>query len=207
MNIQIDTINFEHKIIIDLINPDSTVLDLGCGDGEMLEHLIKTKHIQGYGIEIDEKSIYKCVERGISVFHLDLDSGLSDYNDKSFDFVILDQTLQEVRHPDKVLQDALRVGKQVIVTFSNFAYYKTRWQLGIMGKAPIFSALPFEWYNTPNLHFLSICDFVNYCKTKEIAIETKFLISGRKLIKLFPNLRAQIGIFVIKKYNITHTVI
>lgn len=199
MNIRLDEVTFSHKIIIEIIKPDSTVLDLGCGNGELLEYLIKNKQVQGYGIEIDEKSIYKCVERGISVFHLNLDSGLSDYNDKSFDYVILDQTFQEVKNPDIVLHDAMRVGKQVIVTFPNFAHYKSRWQLAIMGKVPIAPALPFEWYNTPNLHFLSIFDFISYCKTKKIKIEKKIFISGNRLIKLFPNLRAQIGIFVIEK--------
>ena len=199
MNIRLDEVTFSHKIIIEIIKPDSTVLDLGCVNGELLEYLIKNKQVQGYGIEIDEKSIYKCVERGISVFHLNLDSGLSDYNDKSFDYVILDQTFQEVKNPDIVLHDAMRVGKQVIVTFPNFAHYKSRWQLAIMGKVPIAPALPFEWYNTPNLHFLSIFDFISYCKTKKIKIEKKIFISGNRLIKLFPNLRAQIGIFVIEK--------
>ncbi|MCL5408633.1 MAG: methionine biosynthesis protein MetW [Candidatus Omnitrophica bacterium] len=199
MNIKFDEITFPHKIIVKIVEPTSTVLDLGCGNGELLEYLITNKHVQGYGIEIEEQSIYKCIERGISVFHLNLDSGLSDYNDKSFDYVILDQTLQEVKNPDKVLHDALRVGSHVIVSFPNFAHYKARWQLAIMGKAPIAPALPFEWYNTPNLHFLSLYDFVNYCKTKKITIEQNFFISKNKLIKISPNFRAQIGIFVIKK--------
>ena len=199
MNIKFDEITFPHKIIVKIVEPTSTVLDLGCGNGELLEYLITNKHVQGYGIEIEEQSIYKCIERGISVFHLNLDCGLSDYNDKSFDYVILDQTLQEVKNPDKVLHDALRVGSHVIVSFPNFAHYKARWQLAIMGKAPIAPALPFEWYNTPNLHFLSLYDFVNYCKTKKITIEQNFFISKNKLIKISPNFRAQIGIFVIKK--------
>jgi methionine biosynthesis protein MetW len=199
MSIQINGITFEHKLIAELIKPNSTVLDLGCGDGELLAYLGKSKQINGQGIEIDEQTIYKCVARGLSVFHGDLDSGLSDYGDKSFDYVILDQTMQQVRHPDTVLQEALRVGKEVIVGFPNFVYYRARWQLAFLGKVPVTPALPFEWHDTPNLHFLSLLDFQDYCRKRKIKIIKNIFIAGNNTIKLLPNLRAETGIFLINK--------
>jgi methionine biosynthesis protein MetW len=127
----------DHRIILELIEPRSTVLDLGCGTGELLELLIKERNIKGQGIEIDEQAIYQCVARGVNVFHGDIDSGLSEFNDKSFDYLILNQSLQQIRHVDPVLKDALRVGRRVIVGFPNFAYYRARLQMVFGGKAPM----------------------------------------------------------------------
>ena len=187
----------DHRIILELIEPRSTVLDLGCGTGELLELLIKEKNIKGQGIEIDEQAIYQCVARGVNVFHGDIDSGLSEYNDKSFDYLILNQSLQQIRHVDPVLKDALRVGRRVIVGFPNFAYYRARLQMVLAGKAPMTGALPYPWYESPNLHFLSISDFVDYCRSKEIRIERRFFTDGSRRLTLLPNLFAQAGIFLI----------
>ncbi len=189
----------DYKIITDLINPNSLVLDLGCGNGELLEKLVKEKNVQARGIEIDEEAIYSCVAKGLSVFHGDIDSGLTEYRDKSFDFVILNQSLQQVTHLDKVLQDALRVGKKVVVGFPNFAFYKSRLQIFFKGRTPLTSSLPYQWYETPNLHFLSIKDFEGYCKDKKINIEKKFFIGDKKRIYIYPNLFSNIGIFLISK--------
>ena len=142
--------------IKDLILPGSSVLDLGCGDGELLYSLVNEKNVRGFGIEIDEASIYKCVAKGLSVFHGDIDTGLSEYRDKSFDYVILNESIQEVKRVDSVLSDALRVGKKVIVGIPNFAYYNARLQIFFLGRVPITRSLPYQWYDTPNLHFLSI---------------------------------------------------
>jgi methionine biosynthesis protein MetW len=187
----------DHRIILELIEPRSTVLDLGCGTGELLELLIKERNIKGQGIEIDEQAIYQCVARGVNVFHGDIDSGLSEFNDKSFDYLILNQSLQQIRHVDPVLKDALRVGRRVIVGFPNFAYYRARLQMVFGGKAPMTGALPYQWYESPNLHFLSISDFVDYCRSKEIRIEHRFFTNGSKRLTLLPNLLAQVGIFLI----------
>ena len=132
----------EHKIIAQLVAPGSSVLDLGCGDGELMALLKRERGINKLqGIEIDEQAIYRCVARGLSVFHGDIDTGLSEYEDKSFDFVILNQSFQQVKKPDAVLTESLRVGRKVIVGFPNFAYYKARYQLGILGRAPVTRSL------------------------------------------------------------------
>ncbi len=199
VNNQDTVISFEHRLIADLISPKSTVLDLGCGDGELLAYLSQQKQVNGQGVEIDEQAIYKCVAKGLSVFHGDLDSGLQDWGDWSFDYVILDQSLQQVIHPDTVLQEALRLGKEVIVGFPNFVHFKARWQLAFRGRVPVTPALPFEWFNTPNLHFLSLLDFENYCLKRGIIINKKIFISTSKIVRFLPNLRAENGIFLIKK--------
>ena len=161
----------EHKIISDWIKDFSSVLDLGCGSGELTKMLVNQKHVRAQGIEIDEKEIHKCVANGLSVFQQDIDTGLTEYSDKSFDYVILSQTLQQVKKPEFVLNEALRVGKQAIVSFPNFVYYPARFQIFFRGKVPVTSSLPHEWYETPNLHFLSISDFIKYCSGKKISIE------------------------------------
>lgn len=189
----------DHKAILRFVKMRSTVLDLGCGSGELLHILSKEKRTRGQGIEIDEQQIYKCVTKGLSVFHGDVDSGLSEYRDKSFDYVILNQSLQQVRHVDAVLNDALRVGRKVIVGIPNFAYYKARMQVFFRGRVPITGSLPYQWYETPNLHFLSILDFRDYCRSKKITIEqARYLAKNRRVI-LLPNLFGLVGIFLISR--------
>ncbi|MBI4652061.1 methionine biosynthesis protein MetW [Candidatus Desantisbacteria bacterium] len=192
-----EDIRLDHQIIIELAKPNSTVLDLGCGTGELLYVLIKEKNARCQGIEIDEQAIYKCVAKGLTVFHGDIDTGLAEYKDKSFDYVILNQSLQQVQHIDAVVKDALRVGKKVIVGFPNFAYYRARFQIFFKGKTPVTDSLPYEWYSSPNLHFLSIFDFITYCRVNKINIEESMFISEKKRVTLLPNLLAQVGIFVI----------
>ena len=189
----------DHRIIAELIVSGSSVLDLGCGGGELLYMLIKERGAHGQGIEIDEQAIYTCVERGLNVFHGDIDSGLSEYPDRSFDYVILNQSLQQVRHVEPVVWDSLRVGKKVIVGFPNFAHYSARFQMFFKGRAPVTASLPYQWYETPNLHFLSICDFFVFCRDKGITIERCEYIGDRGRLSRFPNIFAQIGIFVISK--------
>ena len=192
-------VQLDHKVILDLIQEQSTVLDLGCGTGDLLYLLIKEKKARVQGIEIDEQAIYKCVAKGLNVFHGDVDSGLAEFNDKSFDYVVLNQSLQQILHVDKVVIDALRVGKKVIVGFPNFAHYKSRLQMFFQGKAPITGALPYQWYETPNLHFLSIFDFKKYCQAKDIHIERSVYIGENHKFIFLPNLFAQVGIFLISK--------
>lgn len=189
----------EYRLILKMVEKNSSVLDLGCGDGTLLALLAKEKKARVQGIELDEKAIYECVGKGLSVFHGDIDSGLPDYPDKSFDYVILNQSLQQVRDPDKVLNEALRVGREIIVGFPNFAYLKARFDLAVRGKAPITSSLPYEWYNTPNTHFLSISDFIDYCRKRGINMKRRAFVAGRRQIRIMPNLFADIGIFLIYK--------
>ncbi len=189
----------EHKIISALVKEGSSVLDLGCGDGRLLALLKEEKKVvKAQGIEIDEQAIYRCVARGLSVFHGDIDSGLAEYEDKSFDYVILDQSLQQVRKPDIVLKEALRVGREAIVAFPNFAHINARYNLAIQGRAPVTRSLPYEWYNSPNVHFLSIADFKDYCRRRDIKIEKAAYVGNRKPVNFLPNIFALLGIFLIK---------
>jgi len=189
--------NLENNVIISWVKPGSSALDLGCGDGVLLSRLVKEKNVKAQGIEVDEQAIYKCVAKGLSVFHGDIDSGLPEYNDDSFDYVILSQSFQQVHKPDVVLKEALRVGKEVIISFPNFAHYSARLQIALKGKTPITPSLPYEWYNTPNLHFLSISDFINYCRKRDIKVKKSAFAGINRRVKILPNLFALIGIFLI----------
>jgi len=187
----------DHRVILEWIGPGASVLDLGCGSGDLLYLLIKNKKAHGHGIEINVEEIYKCVAKGLNILHGNLEDGLEDYKDRSFDYVILNQSMQQIRRVDPVLQDALRVGRKVIVGFPNFAYYRSRLQILLRGRTPVNAALPYQWYETPNLHFLSILDFIEYCVKKKITIESRVFLANDKEIQLFPNAFAQTGIFLI----------
>ena len=189
----------EHRVIMDWIEQGASVLDLGCGDGALIARLVEEKQVRAQGIEISEQAIHRCVARGLSVFQEDIDTGLSEYADKSFDYVILNQTFQQVKKPDFVLKEALRVGKKTIVGFPNFVYISARFQLFFGGKVPVTPSLPYEWYDTPNLHFLSIADFVEYCRKREIKIESSAFIAKNKRVRFFPNLFGKIGLFLLSK--------
>lgn len=192
-----DNIRLDHKIILEWIRPAASVLDLGCGDGRLLEILVREKGARAQGIEISEQAIYQCVARGLSVFHEDIDEGLTGYRSGSFDYVILNQSLQQVRMLDTVMQEALRVGSQVIVGFPNFAHFKARYQIFFLGKTPVTTSLPYEWHDTPNLHFLSISDFIRYCRRRRIRIDKSAWIGETREVRILPNLLALAGIFLI----------
>lgn len=193
-----DSIRLDHKVIYELVAHDSRVLDLGCGSGDLMFILAKEKDAKVQGIELDEKSIYKCVEKGLSVFHSDIDTGLSEYPDKAFDYVILNQSLQQVKNVELVFREALRVGKYMIAGVPNFAHYKSRWQMFFGGRSPVTVSLPYRWYETPNLRFFSISDFIDYCRKKNVIIERSVYLGEKKRVILFPNLRAYTGIFLIR---------
>ena len=194
-------IKLEYKVILDLIPAGSSVLDLGCGDGELLHFLVTCKNVRGSGIEIDEQAVRKCASLGISVSQQDIEGGLSDYGDKSFDFVILNQSLQQVVKLEAVVKETMRVGGKVIIGFPNFVYYKSRFQMFFSGRTPVTPSLPNMWYDTPNLHFLSISDFIEYCRKKNYRIEKAIYLDGNRIIRLFPNVFAQTGIFLIQNGN------
>jgi methionine biosynthesis protein MetW len=192
-----DDIRLDHKIILAWIRPGSSVLDLGCGDGALLDLLVREKGAKAQGIEINEQAIHQCVARGLSVFHEDIDDGLTGHRDRSFDYVILNQSLQQVRKLDDVMQEALRVGCQVIVGFPNFAHYRARCQIFFLGKTPVTPSLPYEWHDTPNLHFLSISDFVAYCRRRRIRIDKAAWFAESRQVRCLPNLFALAGVFLI----------
>jgi methionine biosynthesis protein MetW len=192
-----DPIRLDHKVIRGIVEAGSKVLDLGCGDGDLSFILAREKNAKIQGIEIDEKSIYKCVAKGLSVFHSDIDSGLPEYPDKAFDYVILNQTLQQSKKVEYVMTEALRVGKKVIVGFPNFAHLGARCQLFFKGESPVTESLPYRWYNSPNIHFLSIKDFNDYCQKQHINIVERHYLGKSREVVLFPNLLATNAIFVL----------
>jgi methionine biosynthesis protein MetW len=187
----------DHRVIVEWVKEGSSVLEPGCGNGDLLALLAKYKGASVSGIEIDERAIFACVSRGLSVAHQDIDDGLSEYADKAFDYVIFNQCLQEVRKPHTALSAAVRVGRKAVIGFANFAQFEARIQLGLQGIAPVTPALPYQWYDTPNLHFLSIKDFIGYCAKNGLKIEREVFLGKSKRISVFPNLRAHLGVFEI----------
>ncbi|WP_103679720.1 methionine biosynthesis protein MetW [Alkalispirochaeta sphaeroplastigenens] len=180
---------FDH--IIGMVEPGSTVLDLGCDDGTLLKRLALEKQVIGRGVDIDDRSIQECIRKGISVFHGDLDEGLKDHPSGSYDYVILSRTLQQVRDPAHLLEEMIRVGRQGIVNYPNFAYLLNRLQLGLGGRMPVNRNIPYSWYNTPNIHFFTHRDFRELCREKQIRIIRElFLHRGKPAPPVLPNLLA-----------------
>ena len=185
------------------IKPQSRVLDLGCGDGEILAHLRDNFDIKGYGLEIDEEKINDCVARGVNVIQQNLNKGLSNFGDNSFDSVIMTQALQAVEKPDQLLNDMLRVGKQAIITFPNFAHWKTRSYLFFKGQMPVSEALPYSWYDTPNIHLCTFRDFEALCQKLDIKILNRLAVDddqqGSFLMKYLPNLMGEVAIYRVSR--------
>lgn len=194
---------FDFQVICDWIRPNSRVLDLGCGNGELLSELSLNQGVSGYGIEIDDKNISQCIRAGINVIQRDLDLGLSDFDEDSFDYVILSMTLQASNYPHRLLGEMLRVGAEGIVTFPNFGNIKSRVQLGLGGRMPVNRTLPLEWYNTPNIHLCTLKDFEELCDKLDIEIIERRAVSQNNKtgpgLKLFPNLFGEIALYRFRK--------
>ena len=190
----------ELEIIQSWIKPDSKVLDLGCGDGELLWYLKRHRNVEGLGLEIDDDNIVRCIERGVEVIQINLDEGLREYfDDRRFDFVVMTQALQAMRRPDLLLDDMLRIGEQAIITFPNMGHWKNRWQLLWGGRMPVTRALPAQWYDTENIHLCTLRDFEALCRAQgyqclqRTTVDYKHKASART--RLLPNLLGEIAIY------------
>ncbi len=197
MGIIADDIRPDHRIIFDWVEPGARILDLGCGNGELMDLLSQRKDARVQGIELDEKAIWECVRKGLSVCQGDIETGLAEYPDRCFDYVILNQSLQEIRKASFLLREALRVGAQTIVGFPNFAHVGARISLFFGGRAPMTPSLPYRWYDTPNVRFLSIGDFRVFCAEMGFAVEKAVFLNGKNAIAFWPNLRALSAIFLL----------
>ena len=188
----------DFAIISSLVEPGSKVLDLGCGDGELLAWLAENKQVIARGVEISATQVQRCIAQGLSVFQGDIDTGLADYPEQCFDFVILSQTLQETHRPLTVLREMLRVGKRVIVAFPNFGHWKVRLSMLATGRAPKTKLFPYDWYNSPNIHFLTVQDFEDLLAAEELVVERRIFLHGSRSIRLVPNLMAEVAIYLVR---------
>jgi methionine biosynthesis protein MetW len=193
------TLRADHAVIAAMVTPGAHVLDLGCGTGDLLAALVKERGVRAQGIELREESIYQCVEKGLTVLHGDIESGLGEFPDGDFDFVILNQTMQETRNVSFVLKEALRVGRAVIVGFPNMCHWKARIDVFFRGRTPVSPALPHRWYNTPNMHFLSLRDFEEFCAEKGIRILEGRGLTPRGPVRWATNLRAETAVYKIAR--------
>lgn len=188
-------------IIASWIQPGASVLDLGCGDGTLLKHLRDQLGVSGYGLEISERNLEICIEAQLNVVQADLNNGLNDYfSNDSFDYVVMSQTLQATAHPELLIDEMLRVGREAIVTFPNMAHWRARAQLGLGGYMPVTKSLPNQWYNTPNVHLCTLRDFEQLCHARGIQILQRTVVDhthsrSSMLMSLFPNLFGEIAIY------------
>ncbi len=195
-------LHLNYSIITKMVEENSHILDLGCGSGELLQMLKNKKNVKGLGVDINQDNIISCLKKGLSVIQGDIDVGLKEFTDKSYDYVILNQTLQTTHHPEYVMQEMLRVGKKCVISFPNFAYWRVRFHLFFKGQMPKSRILPFEWYNTPNIHLLTVSDFFEFAKKRNIKIlksiyTSKARVKKFPLTKFLPNLLAEEVIFVV----------
>lgn len=185
------------------IQPSSSVLDLGCGDGALLAHLRDSKQVMGYGLEINQTQILECIRKRVNVIEQDLDLGLDNFDSNSFDMVIMTQALQAVHYPDRVIDEMLRVGKECIITFPNFGYWRCRLYLLTKGRMPVSKLLPYTWYNTPNIHLCTFKDFEAMCWRKNLKILNRTVVDinyrDGVMLRIFPNLFGETAVYHITK--------
>ncbi len=189
----------DYAIISEIVEPGTRVLDLGCGEGELLQWLAENKGVDARGVEISGLKVQRAIARGVSVYQGDIDEGLADYPDDAFDYVILSQTLQETHRPLKVLREMLRVGKRAIVAFPNFAHWSVRLSMLRTGQAPRTKLFPYEWYESPNIHFLTVVDFERLAQKEKLIIERCYFLSGNRRVTVMPNLLAEVAVYLVRK--------
>jgi len=199
------SIRVDLQLIADMIEPHSRVLDVGCGDGALLEYLVHFRHVDGRGIELSPEGVNASISAGLSVIQGDADTDLKDYPDDAFDYVVLSQTLQAMVQPKVVLGHLLRISKRAIISFPNFAHWRVRLSLGLLGKMPVSPTLPYRWYETPNIHHCTISDFLALCQELNIVIESQKILDSRSLVRsistsLFSaNLFGEQAVFLLRK--------
>ena len=172
----------------------ASVLDLGCGDGSLLQYLKSERNVRGYGVEISDAGIVACIQNGVNVIQNDLDSGLADFESHSFDYVILSQTLQATRHTEPLIQEMLRVGREGIVSFPNFGYWKARRDV-VLGRMPVSDELPYQWYDTPNVHLCTLNDFEILCREYQVNILERRVMTGDREVGFLPNLLGSMAVY------------
>src|SRR4051794_2639526 len=189
----------DYAIISELIEPKTRVLDLGCGEGELLAWLQANKHVEARGVELNGARVQKAIARGVSVYQGNIDNGLNDYPDGAFDYIILSQTLQEVREPLRVLREMLRVGRLAIVAFPNFGHWSVRLSHLWSGRAPQTRLFPHNWYDSPNIHFLTVHDFEELATAEGWTIERRVFLSNDRRVTVLPNLMAEMAVFLVRR--------
>ena len=180
--------------IAEWVHPGSRVLDLGCGDGTLLQYLTRKRGVTGYGVEIDDGSVLACVSSGVNVIQGDLERGLSDFEDRSFDYVVLSQTLQAVRNSERIIGEMLRVGREGIVTFPNFGYWRNRLHV-LAGHMPVSENLPYQWFETPNIHLCTITDFEDFCREHGVRILERIVMRNGGAVTFLPNLLGSLAVY------------
>ena len=187
----------DFKIIAEIVQHGTRVLDLGCGEGELLHWLAANKNVDARGVEIAGDKVRRAIARGVSVFQGDIDDGLTDYPDQAFDYVILSQTLQESRQPRRLLREMLRVGRRGIVAFPNFGHWRVRLSMLASGRAPRTKLFPYEWCDSPNIHFLTVEDFESLAALEGFRVERRYFLAGHHKVTLLPNLLAEVAVFLV----------
>ncbi|MDF0605235.1 methionine biosynthesis protein MetW [Neisseriaceae bacterium TC5R-5] len=194
------TLRADLQLIANWIKPHSRVLDLGCGDGALLHWLQQYKQVKAYGVDFDVNNVVRCVAAGVNVIQGDLEAGLAEFQDGRFDYVILSQTLQAMRNTEQILKEMFRVGDEAIVTFPNFGYWENRWQI-LQGHMPVSDTIPYQWYDTPNIHLCMLRDFEALCRQNGLYIVEREVMNGTKPVRFLPNLRGSLAFYRIARIH------